>query len=117
MSDLGLICAIALSSRYRWHAAVSAKDEKWLVDFMFAQFQKPMDEVSPMEFGMKLKSLSAEYSDDRRTWTHGDLVRNADGSFNDGDLVKILSEATDEVAGAFGARSQYSYATQRRLLD
>ena len=93
--------------RYRWHSAISAKDEKWLEDYMFSIFQKPIDQVNPMEFGQKLKKVTEEcFGDDRRTWTHGKLQRGEDGSFNDNDLVKILSEATDEVAGAFGARSE-----------
>lgn len=102
----GNACAVEFNILYRWHSAISAKDEKWLEDVMLEVFEKPMDQVGPMEFGIGLKKYSAQWGEDRKVWVHDGLKRNADGTFNDADLVKILSEATDEVAGAFGARSE-----------
>jgi hypothetical protein len=41
---------------------------------------------------------------DMRTWTFAGLERNEDGKFKDGDLAKILMDATAHHAGAFKAR-------------
>jgi len=42
---------------------------------------------------------------DPAEWSVGKLKRQADGSFADSDLVDLLTTATDNVAGAFGARN------------
>ncbi|PSR83722.1 heme peroxidase [Coniella lustricola] len=42
---------------------------------------------------------------DPATWVFGSLGRQLDGSFEDGPLVSLLKDATDTVAGAFGARN------------
>lgn len=38
-------------------------------------------------------------------WVFNNLKRQSDGSFADKDLIKLLKEATNSVAGAFGARN------------
>lgn len=106
----GQACSVEFSLLYRWHAAVSAKDERWLNDLMLSLFKKPIEQVGAREFGMKMQELSASYPADPREWPiHGLKRDEKTRRFADADLVKILTEATDEVAGAFGARSERSW--------
>ncbi|BGP41764.1 hypothetical protein JCM10449v2_005755 [Rhodotorula kratochvilovae] len=89
---------------YRWHTAISAKDEKWLED-LFADCigTKSVDEMTPADLGKTLGVLAARAGTDPRKWETSGLKRGADGRFADDDLARVLTEATDEVAGAFGA--------------
>lgn len=60
--------------------------------------------------GKAIKALKATMGHDDAhpsTWIFGDLERDPKtGLFDDDVLVQILKEATDEVAGAFGARGE-----------
>jgi linoleate 10R-lipoxygenase len=48
--------------------------------------------------------LKAVANKDIKTWTFANLERDEDGKFNDGDLARILMDATEHHAGAFRAR-------------
>ncbi|KAF2036661.1 heme peroxidase [Setomelanomma holmii] len=68
---------------YRWHSTISAKNERWLNNHLFQISQTPSDP------GQR---------------TLGGLQRNARGYFEDVELVRILTEAGEDVAASFGAR-------------
>ncbi|KAK0202651.1 linoleate diol synthase [Desarmillaria ectypa] len=100
----GNVCSVEFNCLYRWHATTSAKDEKWVEKLMGNMFEgKSFDEVTTTDFKVVGKKLS-EIDPDLTHWTFGDLTRQADGSFNDDDLAKVLHDATDEPAAAFRAR-------------
>ncbi|GAA6048556.1 hypothetical protein JCM3770_006551 [Rhodotorula araucariae] len=90
---------------YRWHTAISAKDEKWL-EALFADCigTKSVDEMTAADLGKTLGVLAQRQGQDPRKWETSGLKRGADGRFNDDDLCRVITEATDEVAGAFGAQ-------------
>ncbi|KAK2592292.1 hypothetical protein QQS21_010012 [Conoideocrella luteorostrata] len=93
---------------YRWHAAVSDRDEVWLQDFITKIFGPDVDPstLTPAEYLGKLKAwFHNNVPRDPTEWTFGDLKRNKDGGFDDKDLVQLLRQGTDTVAGAFGAKN------------
>ncbi|KAK0238937.1 linoleate diol synthase [Armillaria nabsnona] len=100
----GNVCSVEFNCLYRWHATTSAKDEKWVEKLMGDMFEgKPFDEVTATDFKAVGKKLS-EMDPDLTHWTFGDMTRQADGSFKDEDLAKVLQDATDEPAAAFRAK-------------
>jgi linoleate 8R-lipoxygenase/9,12-octadecadienoate 8-hydroperoxide 8R-isomerase len=88
---------------YRWHSAVSARDEKWSQDF----FQKlvPGQDVAKLSLKDFLTVLS-KWKDDvaaqkPESRTFADLKRNSSGAFNTKDLLKLIVESTQDVAGKY----------------
>ncbi|GAA5912247.1 hypothetical protein JCM6882_005206 [Rhodosporidiobolus microsporus] len=89
---------------YRWHSSISDKDAKW-IEGLFRETigDKPIEELTRADFGAALASLARTQGKDPRGWTIPGLKRTDSGAFADEDLCRLLTEATDEVAGAFGA--------------
>lgn len=66
--------------------------------------------MTRQDLGIIIEDLKSKMGADDKphTWTFGDLKRDPEtGYFDDDELVKILQEATDEVAGSFGARGEW----------
>lgn len=84
---------------YRWHSATSYNDELWTEEIYKELFGKPASEVTMPELLMGLHKYQASMDKDpsKRTFAH--LKRQEDGTFKDDDLVKILKEAVEDVAG------------------
>lgn len=85
---------------YRWHAAISRKDEQWANDFYNQLFpnQDPSTlSLEDFKNGLRKWSMSIEKDPGRRTF--GGLTRKEDGAFEDSELVKIIQESTEDVAG------------------
>lgn len=91
---------------YRWHAAISKQDEEWIEGVFKKIFgDKPLEELTKEDFGFALRQLAKTVDPDPRKMEFGDIKRDPEtGRFKDEDLVRILKEATDNVAGAFGAK-------------
>ncbi|KAF8916280.1 heme peroxidase [Mucidula mucida] len=100
----GNVCSVEFNCLYRWHATTSQKNEKWVERLMSDIFKgKPLPEITAEDFkmvGQRLHSMDQDLTH----WTFGDMKRGEDGTFNDEDLGKILHDATDDPAAAFGAR-------------
>ncbi|OGE48982.1 hypothetical protein PENARI_c024G08716 [Penicillium arizonense] len=91
---------------YRWHATVSDKNAKWLEGFFDKVFPGIDPEtITQAEFMNRLKAWGHSIDSDPGKWTFGGLKRTATGGFDDSSLVKLLTEETEDVAGAFGARN------------
>ncbi|KUI64277.1 Psi-producing oxygenase A [Cytospora mali] len=93
---------------YRWHCATSNRDEAWVNNFMSKIYGKDVDvsSLSTEEFLTTLRSWArTSIPKDPSQWVFNDFQRQVDGSFSDADLVGLLKEGTDTVAGAFGARN------------
>ena len=90
---------------YRWHSAISEKDEKWTENLYKELFGKSAQEVSLPELlqGLSQWEHSLDKDPQKRPFAH--LQRGADGKFSDDDLVKIMTEAIEDPAGAFGANN------------
>ncbi|GAA5948461.1 hypothetical protein JCM3765_004890, partial [Sporobolomyces pararoseus] len=92
---------------YRWHACVGEKDTKWIENLMRKYSQTPWDQMTYEDFVKIYQGLSKEMGPDVKKWVFGGLKRtgkDGTGKFSDDDLVRVLTEATEEVAGAFKAR-------------
>lgn len=89
---------------YRWHSALSQRDEKWTEDKYAELFpgQDPAD-VTLMELRKGLGHFEAAIPDDPAARGLDKLVRQGDGKFNDEQLMNILADGVDDVAGSFGA--------------
>lgn len=91
---------------YRWHSATSKRDEKWSINF----FKSAMPDKDPNTMSLEdLKDafrhfLEAKGKTDPSKWETEELKRQDNNAFKDDDLVRILSEGTEDVAAAFGAR-------------
>ncbi|KAK3374288.1 linoleate diol synthase precursor [Lasiosphaeria ovina] len=89
---------------YRWHSTISEKDEKWTIE-LFKQLLDGRD-PSQAKLGDVLKALARfehNLPDDPGHRVFAKLSRQADGTFDDDALVKVLQESVDDVAGSFGA--------------
>jgi hypothetical protein len=91
---------------YRWHATISNTNEAWCNEF-FGKILHGKDPatVTQAEMIAAIKKWGHGIPQDPAEWTFGGLKRNAQGSFEDADLVDIISKTTEDVAGAFGARN------------
>lgn len=93
---------------YRFHSCISKKDERWLNNFFLKLFpgrkMEDLENVSLSDLGQALFSFEQSIPKDPSMRTFDGLQRQADGTFKNEDLVRILKEAMDDPAGAFGAR-------------
>lgn len=90
---------------YRWHSAISKKDEAWTENLYRELFGKDANDVSLPELLQGLGKWEASLDDDpmKRPFAH--LKRGSDGKLPDDDLVRILADAIEDPAGAFGANN------------
>ena len=88
---------------YRWHAAVSARDDKWTQGFCAKVFPgKDMGKISVTDFKLGLLAWSNTIDPDpaKRNIDLGTIVRDpTTGLFNDQDLINLLTSSTEDCAG------------------
>lgn len=87
---------------YRFHSAISKRDELWLDDFfdkMYPDRKGSLEELTIQELAVGLAKFSASVSKDPSQREFGGLKRGPDGKFKDADLVKILQESIEDPAG------------------
>ncbi|KAF7587423.1 hypothetical protein BBP40_007242 [Aspergillus hancockii] len=93
---------------YRWHTAISNQDEAWANSLCRRTFGPEVD-GSTLSVNQFLDGLRKYFEDNEpgepATWTFGGLEWQQDGRFVGGELVRIMSEGCENVAGAFGARN------------
>lgn len=89
---------------YRWHSCVSARDEKWSKE-LYKELFAGLDpkQISLQQFAQGLGQWERKLPADPQERPFSKLQRQADGKFNDNDLVKIFQEGVEDPAGAFGA--------------
>ncbi|BGP48804.1 hypothetical protein JCM10450v2_004680 [Rhodotorula kratochvilovae] len=91
---------------YRWHMASSEKDVKWLEGVMKRwNSGKDFSKMTKQDFLVAAKAAPDDMGDDATKWEFNNFKRGESGAFRDEDIVKTLSEATDNIAGAFKARA------------
>lgn len=96
---------------YRWHSAISARDEAWTNDLWEELFPKDKypdpTKVSEAAFLHRMMDWQEELGDDPLKWPLAGLgpdKRDHDtGRLPDDDLVKILTESIEDSANSFGA--------------
>jgi hypothetical protein len=87
---------------YRWHAAISDRDDKWTQEFLHKLFPgKDIFKLSLEEFRVGLVTWLANVDEDpgKRTLDMGTIKRGEDGTFDDSVLIKILTESIEDCAG------------------
>lgn len=104
----GNAVSVEFNLLYRWHSSVSDKEDKWLQGLFESVLPgKSFDEYTPEDFGKAVQELKKfqQHPDKPETWEIPGLKRDpATGKFSDAALTSILADATEDVAGAFGAR-------------
>jgi linoleate 8R-lipoxygenase/9,12-octadecadienoate 8-hydroperoxide 8R-isomerase len=89
---------------YRWHSCISARDEKWSEDLYQELFAgQDSKQLNLQQFARGLGQWEAKLPADPQERPFAKLQRQADGKFDDNDLVKIFQESVEDPAGAFGA--------------
>lgn len=103
---------------YRWHAAVSEADEKWMATFFESIWPgKRPDEVTSQQFVMAAAKVKQSLADgDPGKWNLHDWPRDDQGKFDDAVLAKVIKNATSEVAAAFRARGHPSWFRPVEIL-
>ncbi|KAF2678245.1 heme peroxidase [Lentithecium fluviatile CBS 122367] len=90
---------------YRWHSVISSRNERFLNDFFHELFpDTKVEDLTQAQFRAGMRSWATNLPIDPGQRSFGGLERGSEGHFNDSDLVNILTEATEDVAGVFGAR-------------
>ncbi|CAO2655875.1 Nn.00g046780.m01.CDS01 [Neocucurbitaria sp. VM-36] len=90
---------------YRWHSTISVKGEHWLNDHMARIFtDSKIEDLTLEEVRAGMSKFTAQCPTDPGQRTFGNLHRDTEGYFEDADLVRILTEATEDVAASFGPR-------------
>ena len=88
---------------YRWHAAISDRDDKWTQGFAKKVFPgKDMSKISVIEFKMGLGTWAQSLDPDpgKRDFDLGEIKRDKKtGLFDDAALVKVLVESIEDCAG------------------
>ncbi|KAI8964322.1 linoleate diol synthase [Daldinia sp. FL1419] len=90
---------------YRWHSCISDKDDKWVQDFFRSLFDKDPLDLSHQDLVMGFAKFERSIPDEPAERAFGGFKRNADGKFDDDDLVGCISDAIEDCAGAFGGRN------------
>lgn len=89
---------------YRWHSTISLKDEQWTIDKMKLLLgDKDPEAASVEDIKDALRRWKKTVPEQPEARTLENLSRLADGTLPDDDLVKILTESIDDVAGSYGA--------------
>lgn len=84
---------------YRWHSATSLKDEQWTENMYLQMFGKRAADVPMHELVAGLGKWYAGLDKDPLKRPFADLQRDSHGKYDDGDLVKIITEGIEDCAG------------------
>jgi len=107
------VVSVEFNLLYRWHATLSEKNEKWTEDEFKAALKEiglkdekvDFNKLDPRTFGMAAAKIGSKNTmNNVREWTFGGLERGKDGSFSSEGIAKLLIDATEDRAGAYGAR-------------
>ena len=89
---------------YRWHAAISERDDKWTNQAYREIFPgKDPKQLSLPEVIQGLRKWEASQPEDPQQRPFAKLQRGSDKTFDDAVLVEILTASVEDVAGSFGA--------------
>ncbi|KAF4549621.1 Linoleate 10R-lipoxygenase-like protein [Elsinoe fawcettii] len=88
---------------YRWHSAISERDEAWTENLFRDMFKKSSSDISMPEMLKGLKEWETNMPKDPSARDFHKLPRGVDGRFSDDDLVDVITSSIEDCAGAFGA--------------
>ncbi len=107
-SGVGNQVSVEFNLVYRWHSAISIKDEKWTNELYQSLFpDQDVSTITQMQLLQGLRRWLSTHDSDPSKWQldSGKYKRSENGAFRDEDLAKILTESTEDVACAFGPRN------------
>lgn len=91
---------------YRWHSALSERDDKWTQEEFKRLFpDRDPNQISFHEMLQGLDTWEKGLPDDPQKRPFANLHRSKDGKLDDDKLVEILTTSIEDEAGAFGARN------------
>ncbi|ROT38441.1 linoleate diol synthase [Sodiomyces alkalinus F11] len=90
---------------YRWHSCISDKDDKWIQQFYGELLGGGKGEMTPGEMMQAFMKFDASIASDPGERVFAGYKRQADGRFDDDDLVECLTSAIEDCAGSFGGRN------------
>ena len=98
---VGNIVSAEFNLLYRFHSAISQRDDKWTGEFFRSIFgDKDPQEIGQMEFYRGVTTYEAGIPEEPSERVFGGLTRNPEtGTFNDADLVGILKDSIEDPAG------------------
>lgn len=87
---------------YRFHSIQSENESIWVTKLIEGVFEgQDVPNLTPEQFFVGLITWMQKIPNEPLKRTVNHLVRNADGSYNDADLVAILQGAIDDPAGMY----------------
>ncbi|KAI1148496.1 linoleate diol synthase [Nemania diffusa] len=102
----GSMVSAEFNLAYRWHSCISAKDDQWIKDFYSTIFEdKDPLNLTLQDMAMGFVKFEKGIPNDPAERVFGGFKRGPDGKFADDDLVNCISDAIEDVAGAFGSRN------------
>ncbi|PHH80855.1 hypothetical protein CDD80_6414 [Ophiocordyceps camponoti-rufipedis] len=106
---VGNAVSVEFNLLYRFHSCISKRDERWISEFLLKLFPgrepKDLEDISATDLHGALVKLLEKAPKDPGLRDIGDIKRQADGTFRNEDLVRVLSETMEDPAGSFGART------------
>ncbi|KIL62783.1 hypothetical protein M378DRAFT_12576 [Amanita muscaria Koide BX008] len=99
----GNVVSIEFNLLYTWHATLSTQNTDWLIEHFTKVLGVDPRELTPENFRNAASKLRPKGAP--REWEFAGLKRTPSGSFKDEDLAKILHDAIEWRAGAYGARN------------
>jgi len=99
---IGNQVSVEFNLLYRFHSAISDRDEKWLNGFfesLFPDRKGSLSDLSPQELFKGLVNFEKTLPKDPSKRDFGGIKRGPDGKFKDEDLVKIMKESIEDPAG------------------
>ncbi|KAL9103552.1 MAG: hypothetical protein Q9163_001430 [Psora crenata] len=101
-SGVGNQVSAEFNLAYRWHSCISEKDDMWTQQLYRQIFGKEAEDVTLEELMMGLGRWEAGLDKDPLKRDFAGLSRDAEGRLPDDELVQILTESIEDVAGSFG---------------
>ena len=100
---IGNQVSVEFNLLYRFHSAISQRDEKWTNEFFQSLFPgrtKPLSELTPEELLVGLQAYEKSIDPDPSKRVFGKLKRDEKtGRFKDEELVDIMKESIEDPAG------------------
>lgn len=87
---------------YRWHSAISERDEAWTEALFAKMWGKPASEITMPKMLQGISQWEKTMPKDPFQRNFNDLKRGPDRKFSDDELVEIITASIEDVVGASG---------------
>lgn len=104
-AGVGNVVSAEFNLCYRWHSCISERDDKWIQDFFTELLGDDYGTMDLKTLGMAMKKFEMSIPDDPLKRSFSGFKREADGRFNDDELVDALATGIEDPGGEFGGRN------------